>query len=117
MNDLSILTESARLIIPVILSSLSRRIRKQQQDYDKVAEAIQRHLVEVSNWVRFTQFLGMASPNSTEDATIALDLYTAPRRFQSADDPSSRVLKKGLIVVFNGQFYVLRSPGMVWEEF
>jgi len=87
--DPNIVLGYGKLILPYILDKLSALIRAQGQDSAKVSEAIERHLVEVSNWVSNVHFYGMSVPRSTEQATIPLDLYTEPRRFQSAIDPAT----------------------------
>jgi len=74
------------ILVPYTVNKLSQLIKALGQDTNKVSDAIQGHLVEVNNWASTVQFFGMGTPQFTEHATIALDMYTEPRRFQSALD-------------------------------
>lgn len=87
--DANTILQFAAILAPYILNQLSKRINAQHQDSSKVSEAIERHLIEVANWVSTVQFFGMGTPKFTEQTTIALDFYTEPRRFQSATDTNT----------------------------
>ena len=95
--DPIIIIQLGAALAPLVTKLLSKRIKAQKQDSVKVSEAIERHLTEVSNWASTFQFFGMGSPQSVEQSTIALDLYTQPRRFQSATEPTTTKCETNLL--------------------
>jgi len=68
---------------PHVIRKLSQLIRAHQQNSEKVSDAVRDHLTEVCNWASMVQFFGMGTPKPTEEVTVALDIYTEPRRFQT----------------------------------
>jgi hypothetical protein len=83
---------------PYIVKKLPKLIRAHGQDKEKVSGAIQDHLIEVSNWASVVQFFGMGTPQPTEEATVALDIYAEPRRFQSAGGQGTMKHEKDLLL-------------------
>ena len=84
-------------VIIYILKTLSERITAQNQDSNKVSEAVRRHLTQVLNWASNVNFFGMNEPKSVEQATIALDIYTQPRRFQNTKEPNKAISENDLL--------------------
>ncbi|MCK4831069.1 NACHT domain-containing protein [bacterium] len=100
----------ATTLLPYVLDKLSKTIKAHEQDNAKVSEAIDNHLSDVVEWVTNVQFLGMSSPQLTEQATIALDLYTQSRRFQIAMDPATKI-KENDILSTPHHILLLGEPG------
>ena len=82
---------------PYIVKGFSQLIRTYKQDSEKVSYAIHDHFTEVCNWASMVQFFGMGTPQPTEEATVALDIYIEPRRFQSALDQRTIKHEKDLL--------------------
>jgi hypothetical protein len=71
-------------IAPHIFSLLTNAIGTLNlKDKQKISSAIELHLIEVINWATIDQIFGVTAPQGTDKYTIALELSTEPRRFQS----------------------------------
>jgi len=84
--------------MPYVIKQISLLVESHRQDSEKVSDAIQEHLTEVINWASKVQFFGMGTPQLTEEATIALDIYSGPRRFQSTTDQKTRKQETDLLL-------------------
>ncbi len=100
-----IVIECVKIIVPLVIKGLFGDSRLKPAEIDRVSdairgqlsEAIERHLTEVVNWATRLQFFGMAAPLHTEQSTIALDIYTQPRRFCSVDHPQTITNEEALL--------------------
>lgn len=60
------------------------------KDSQNISSAIELHLIEVVNWATVDQVFGVMAPQGTDKYTIALELSTEPRRFQSPDGAKTK---------------------------
>jgi hypothetical protein len=85
-------------LIPDLVKQLSQLIRAHKQNPSKVSDALHDHVTEVCNWASMVQFFGMPTPQPTEEVTIALDIDTEPRRFQTASGKRTIKHEKDLLL-------------------
>jgi len=98
------------ILLPHILRQIAGLIKSQSQETDKVSEAIQRHLVEVTNWSSLVQFYGMSKPLYTDQDTVALSIHTEARRFQSVINPAT-IKNENDILLDPHHILLLGEPG------
>lgn len=119
-----LLGESAKIVAPVFLQKILIRTPDYQDSPvedaagrqleeaigSQMEEAIGRHMTEVVNWATQVQFFGMSRPMVTEDATITLDIYTEPLRFQLVNHPGTTTSEDDLISL-GTRILLLGEPG------
>ncbi len=110
MNDANIILTASSILLPLILRKLSVIISTQGQDNNGISEAIERHLTDVIKWATYVQFFGMSVPKFTDTATIDLNLYTEPRKFQSVVDTPVIIGEQDLIAGLDN-ILMLGEPG------
>jgi predicted NACHT family NTPase len=78
------------IFAPFIYKTLSKKIDSfKSQNSKHISESISAHITEVVNWANSLDFFGV-NPLDTNNMTIGLNLATEPRKFQSAQQETSK---------------------------